>query len=92
MDLATVRRVTRALDAAGETARAGAAHAAAPKTVSVWCGTYNVNGKKEQALALSHWLKQGWASDAPQLFCVSLRAGRYQTSRCLQGAVSLCAA
>lgn len=41
--------------------------------VRLWCGTYNVNGKREGALMLSHWLKQGWDEKVPDLFVISLQ-------------------
>lgn len=41
--------------------------------VRLWCGTYNVNGKREGALMLSHWLKQGWGDKVPDLFVISLQ-------------------
>lgn len=40
---------------------------------SVWCGTYNVNGKKERALNLSHWLKQGWTDRVPDVWVITLQ-------------------
>ncbi|KAJ8605077.1 hypothetical protein CTAYLR_000342 [Chrysophaeum taylorii] len=43
--------------------------------VRVWCGTYNVNGKRERALVLSHWLKMGWETSTrmPDLFVIALQ-------------------
>lgn len=45
------------------------------RSAKVWCGTYNVNGKKEKALPLSWWLMCGWedGSPAPDLFVISLQ-------------------
>ncbi|KAH8060721.1 hypothetical protein JL722_4834 [Aureococcus anophagefferens] len=41
--------------------------------VDIFCGTYNVNGKREKALALSWWLMQGWTTSAPHLFVITLQ-------------------
>ena len=77
MDVARVRRFASALQ---NKASVDPAHYASKKTISVWCGTYNVNGKKEQPLTLSHWLRQGWDDNhgdwtgtAPALYCISLQ-------------------
>ena len=77
MDVARVRRFASALQ---NKAAVDPAHYASKKTISVWCGTYNVNGKKEQPLTLSHWLRQGWddqngdwTGTAPALYCISLQ-------------------
>ena len=46
------------------------------ESMKVWCGSYNVNGKKEQALNLSHWLKQGWADvggSTPDIWVIGLQ-------------------
>ena len=77
MDVARVRRFASALQ---NKASVDPAQYASKKTISVWCGTYNVNGKKEQPLTLSHWLRQGWDDQngdwtgaAPALYCISLQ-------------------
>ena len=41
--------------------------------VDIFCGTYNVNGKREKALALSWWLMQGWTTSAPHLFVITIQ-------------------
>ena len=77
MDVARVRRFASALQ---NKASVDPSKYASKKTISVWCGTYNVNGKKEQPLTLSHWLRQGWddqngdwTGTAPALYCISLQ-------------------
>lgn len=43
------------------------------KQLRFWTGTYNVNGKRERALILSHWLQQGWESQQPDFFVIALQ-------------------
>jgi len=43
------------------------------ESIMVWAGTYNVNGKREKALQLSHWLKDGWDTRAPDIWVISLQ-------------------
>uniref|UniRef100_A0A7S3JRV5 Inositol polyphosphate-related phosphatase domain-containing protein n=1 Tax=Aureoumbra lagunensis TaxID=44058 RepID=A0A7S3JRV5_9STRA len=41
----------------------------------IWIGTYNVNGKRESGLMLSHWLKCGWTAEeeAPSIWVIALQ-------------------
>ena len=43
------------------------------REVECFVGTYNVNGKREKAIALSWWLMQGWSELAPHVFAVTLQ-------------------
>lgn len=77
MDVARVRRFAAALQ---NQRPVDPSTFASQKNITVWCGTYNVNGKKEAPLTLSHWLRQGWdcnngdwTGTAPALYCISLQ-------------------